>query len=222
MNFIVIGCGRVGAQLAYRLFQKGHKVTVLDYNPGAFKNLPAGFLGRVVEGEATHLDVLRRAGIEHADGIAVVTSEDSINAVVGHVARSAFNMTNIVVRNFDPVWRPMLDAFNLQVISSSSWGAQRIEELLYNAEIRSVFSAGNGEVEIYEFTVPAAIEHLNLSELLPESGCLPVGLTRAGQAILSSSETVLERGDVVMVSATLAGIEGLQKRLQTLQERTLI
>ena len=30
MNFIVVGCGRVGAELAYRLFKSGHQVVVVD------------------------------------------------------------------------------------------------------------------------------------------------------------------------------------------------
>lgn len=30
MKTIVVGCGRVGAELAYRLYQKGHDLTVID------------------------------------------------------------------------------------------------------------------------------------------------------------------------------------------------
>ena len=52
MNMIVVGCGRVGAELASRLHQKGHKVTVIDQTANSFNTLPADFLGRTVEGEA--------------------------------------------------------------------------------------------------------------------------------------------------------------------------
>lgn len=218
MNFIVVGCGRVGAQLAYRLFQNAHKVTVVDSNPAAFRNLPSDFLGRVVEGEATHQEVLARAGMEQADGLAVVTNSDSINAIIGHIAKSVYNLTNVVVRNYDPAWRPMLDAFHLQVISSTTWGAQRIEELLSYAELRTVYSAGNGEVEVYEFTIPSEWENHQLVDLLPEEGCIPVGLTRSGAAILPNGETLLMRGDILAVSATFDGIQAIEKRLETLQE----
>jgi trk system potassium uptake protein TrkA len=38
MNIIVVGCGRVGAELAQRLSEKGHKVTVIDQTTAAFNN----------------------------------------------------------------------------------------------------------------------------------------------------------------------------------------
>jgi trk system potassium uptake protein TrkA len=218
MNIIVIGCGRVGAELAYRLYQKGHQVTVVDQLDTAFDNLPPDFRGRMVEEEVLNQDVLRRAGIEQADGLAAVTNSDSVNAVVAHVARTAYHVPNVVVRNYDPSWRPLHEAFGLQVVSSASWGAQRLEELLYHAEIRTVFSAGNGEVEIYEFSVPEAWHGRSLQDLLPEGQCLAVALTQAGRAILPSYETLLEAGDVVLLSATATGIEVLRQRLSSVQE----
>src|SRR5574341_504399 len=146
MKIIVVGCGRVGAELAYRLFQKNHKVTVIDQTAAAFTNLPNDFIGLTIEGEATNQNVLHRAGIESADGL---------NAVVAHVASTVFGINNVVVRNYDPKLRVILEAFNLQLVGSSSWGAQRLEELIAHIELRAVFSAGNGEVEIYEFSVPS-------------------------------------------------------------------
>jgi trk system potassium uptake protein TrkA len=134
------------------------------------------------------------------------------------VARAAYHVPNVVVRNYDPSWRPLHEAFGLQVISSASWGAQRLEELLYHAEIRTVFSAGNGEVEIYEFSVPEAWHGRSLQELLPEGQCLAVALTRAGRAILPSDEMLLEAGDVVLLSATADGIEVLRQQLSSAQE----
>ena len=218
MNIIVVGCGRVGAQLAYRLFLNAHRVTVVDSNPAAFRNLPSDFLGRVVEGEATHQDVLLRAGIEQADGLAVVTNSDPINAIIGHIALTTYNLPNVVIRNYDPTWRPMLDAFHLQVISSTTWGAQRIEELLSNSEMRTVYSAGNGEVEVYEFTIPVVPEGFQLAELFPKEGCIPVGLTRSGSAILPTNDTLLQRGDIIAVSATFTGVQELVKRLKILRD----
>ena len=215
MNIVVVGCGRVGAELAYRLFQKGHQVAVIDQVASAFDNLPEDFRGRTVEGEVLAQDVLRRAGIEQAEGLAAVTNSDSLNAVVAHVARTVYHVPQVVVRNYHPHWRPLHEAFGLQVVSSTSWGAQRIEELLYHADARSVFSAGNGEVEIYELVVPEAWRGHSLEDLLPTGQCLAVALTRAGRAMLPSQAARLEGGDVLHLSATLAGIEALRHRLNS-------
>jgi len=100
----------------------------------------------------------------------------------------------------------------LQVISSTSWGAQRLEELLYHGEIRTLFSAGNGEVEVYELTIPSLWAGRRMGDLFREGVC-GVAHTRAGRAALPADDTILEQGDVVQVSATLEGIEWLRARL---------
>jgi trk system potassium uptake protein len=218
MNVIVIGCGRVGAELAYRLFKRGHQVTVVDEVAAAFDNLPPDFRGRTLEGEVLSQDVLRRAGIDGAQGIAVVTPSDSANAVIAHVAREVYHIPNIVVRNYDPHQRPLLEAFGLQIVSPSSWGAQRIEEIVSGLAVHTVFSAGNGEVEIYEFVVPSIWKGRRLGDLLAVGKCLPVSLTRAGQAVLPADDTVVEAGDVVHVSATLEGVAALRKQFNGARE----
>ncbi len=219
MNVIVVGCGRVGVELAYRLFKKGHQVTVIDRVAAAFGNLPPDFRGRTVQGEVLNQDVLCRAGIEQADGLAAVTNSDSLNAVVARIANTVYHLTNVVVRNYDPRWRPILEAIGLQVVSSSSWGAQRIEELLYHTQVRTLFSAGNGEVEIYEFEVPSTWHGRPLQEFVPAEQGLAVAVTRAGRAMLPSAVAHLQAGDVVLLSATLEGMEALRQRLALPEER---
>jgi trk system potassium uptake protein TrkA len=213
MKYIVVGCGRVGAELASRLNRQGHEVTVVDQAEESFHNLATDFQGRTVEGEVLNRNVLRRAGIEEADGLAAVTTSDSLNAVIAHAARSLFRVPRVVARNYDPQRLAIFEAFNLQVVSSSSWGAQRIEEMLYHQDVRTVFSAGNGQVEIYEVGVPQKWEGRRLAELAPGEGLRVVAHTRAGKAALPAEDLVLKDGDVLHVSATLDGIQALRARL---------
>jgi trk system potassium uptake protein TrkA len=219
MNIIIVGCGRVGSELAYRLFQKGHNVTIIDYTAASFQNLHPDFRGLTIEGEALNRDVLHRAGIESADGFVAVSNSDSLNAVVCYLARIAYGIQNVVVRNYDPTYRPLHEAFGNQIISSSSWGAQRFEEMLNHAEMRTVFSAGNGEVEIYEFSVEESWDGKRLGDLLPGDVCVPVSLTRSGIAILPNCDTILAENDVVLVSATFEGIEQVRQHLSPRSER---
>jgi trk system potassium uptake protein len=218
MNFVVVGCGRVGSDLAYRLSKNNHSVVVIDIYPEAFDHLPPDFKGRMVEGEGLAQDVLHRAGIQEADGLAAVTDSDAVNAVIAHVAKTVFDIDYIVVRNTDPAWRPFQEAFGVQIVSSASWGAQRIEELLYPTATPIVFSAGNGEVEIYECAVPDAWDGAHLQEMLPDHGIVPVSITRAGRAELPVLEMVLASGDLLHLSATLEGIEALRVQLSRRME----
>ena len=212
MNIIVVGCGRVGAQLANRLSQRGHHVTVVDVVPTAFENLGAGFRGRTLEGDVLTQDLLRRAGIEQADGLAAVTNSDTLNVVVGHIAHTLYNVPSVVCRNYEPRYRSLYSTFNLQEISSALWGAQRMEEMLEDATLRTVFSAGDGEVEVYEMMVPRAWGGRTLNDFLGDCACV-VALTRAGRASLPAPDTKLEFGDILHLSATLEGIEKLRERI---------
>ncbi len=218
MNMIIIGCGRVGSELAYRLFQKGHRVSIIDTNQSTFSSLPPDFLGRTIEGEALNQDILHRAGIEEADGLACVTGSDPLNVVIAHIARIIYKVPRVVSRNYDPAYREMHEAFGLQTVSSSSWGAQRIEELMIHAEMRTVFSAGNGEVEIYEVGIPAKLNGKPLQEILPAANCCPVSLTRAGKATLVDPGTLLQEGDLLLVSATFEGIEEVRGQINAARE----
>jgi trk system potassium uptake protein TrkA len=214
MNFIVVGCGRVGAELCYHLFKRGHQVVVVDINKEAFNRLHPEFRGRTLEGEGLAEGVLERAGIREADGLAAVTNSDTLNAVVAHAARIIYNVPNVVARNYDPNLRSVIEAFGLQIVGSTYWGAQRVEELLMNPSQRMVYSAGNGEVEVYEIQIPSTWDGHTLGELLePLKQCYPVALSRAGHSLLPDATIRLQDGDMLDVSSTFEGIGALTERL---------
>ncbi len=213
MKIIVVGCGRMGAELAYRLYQRGHDVAVIDANSSAFNHLPTDFQGRFYEGDTLSYDVLHRAGIEHCDALAAVTNSDALNLVIAHTAKVSFNVRNVVARNYDPNCRELYEVFNIQVISATGWAAQRLEEMIYHSEIRTVFSAGNGEVEVYELKVPASLDGKPLQALLEQTETVPVSLTRAGKSVLPSADFKLQENDIVHISATLDGITALRQRV---------
>jgi trk system potassium uptake protein len=213
MKAIVIGCGRIGAELAYRLYKRGHDVSVVDNVAASFANLPADFQGRIHEGDALNQDVLIRAGIQTCDVLAAVTNNDALNMVVSHIARTEYKVSNVIARNYNPHTRELFEVFDIQVVSSTSWGAQRIEELMYHSEARTIFSAGNGEVEIYELVIPAAWAGKTVEQLIPCSDCKPLAVTRGGRAFIPDNSTVLLERDLLNVAATFDGIEETRKNL---------
>jgi trk system potassium uptake protein len=130
MYIIVVGCGRVGSDLAGRLSRKGHDVTVVDHVGSHFKHLDPEYRGRIIEAEPLEEGVLQKAGIARADALAAVTSSDTTNAVVAHVARTIFSVPVVVSRNYDPRWLTLHQTLGLNAVSSTLWGSERIEELL--------------------------------------------------------------------------------------------
>ncbi|HSM72665.1 MAG TPA: TrkA family potassium uptake protein, partial [Anaerolineales bacterium] len=200
--------------LSYHLFKSGHQIAVVDIKKEAFNRLHPDFRGRTLEGEGLAENILERAGIREADGLAAVTNSDALNAVVSHAAREFFNVPVVVARNYDPSLRSVIEAFGLQTVGSTVWGAQRVEEMLMNPSEKVVYSTGNGEVEIYEIHIPAEWKGRTLGDLLgPLKECYPVALTRAGRSFLPDAETKFQTDDLLNVSSTFEGIGELTARL---------
>jgi trk system potassium uptake protein TrkA len=118
-----------------------------------------------------------------------------------------------VARVYDPARAPLFEQLGLQTIASSSWGAQRIEQLLLHPGLESVYAAGHGEVQVYEIVVPEAWHNRRLAELLPAGQAMPVSITRAGRAQIPANDLVLSRADVLHVSASAQGADTLRERL---------
>ena len=213
MYVIVVGCGRVGSELAHRLFRQGHEVTVVDESGASFRNLHPDYRGRTIEGSVLSEEVLKRAEVARADGLAAVTNSDTVNAVVGHAAREVFGIRNVVVRNFDPRLLPLHQSFRHRVVSSTVWGAERIETLLHHPEEQSLLSLGASEIEVFELRVSDGWSGRTIRELLSGLDAVPVTLTRAGIAELARLETDLARGDLLKVATAAGCLAELQARL---------
>jgi len=124
----------------------------------------------------------------------------------------------VVVRNYEPQCQPMLEAFGFQAVSASIWGAQRLEELLYHHDMKVVFSAGNGEVEIYEVVIPQALDGTKMADCIQIENLQPVSLTRSGKAAIPTPDLLVKAGDILHVSATFAGITSFHQWLSKVGE----
>jgi len=103
MNVLILGCGRVGSTLARQLSQAGHTVSILDLTSDAFRRLGTKFKGLRVVGTGMDQDVLKRAGIEHADAFIAVTQGDNTNIMAAQIARNVFNVPGVHARIYDPI-----------------------------------------------------------------------------------------------------------------------
>ena len=86
-NVIVVGCGRVGSQLANMLSDNGSNVCVIDRSADAFANLGRNFNGSTLQGVGFDEDTLVKAGVDDCDVVAAVTQLDNTNLMVAEVAR---------------------------------------------------------------------------------------------------------------------------------------
>ena len=102
MKALIIGCGRVGSNIALQLDREGWDVTAVDEKEEVIGRLGDHWTGGFVLGHGMDTDVLREAGIEDADAVVVATDGDNTNIVIGQVAQKRFANECVVVRLLDP------------------------------------------------------------------------------------------------------------------------
>ena len=128
MNVIIMGCSRVGAQLAGTLDASGHKVTVLDVEPYAFRKLPSTFNGVAMVGSGLEDESLKKAGIEEADVFVSATQGDNRNVMACQIAKHIYHVQKVVSRIYDPIREEMYRNLGLDTVSPTKVVAELLKE----------------------------------------------------------------------------------------------
>jgi trk system potassium uptake protein TrkA len=213
MRIIIVGCGRMGAGLARTLSRRGHEVTVVDRDPSSFERLGSSFRGETVSGGGIDRDVLLKAGIERADGMAAVTAIDEVNVVAARLARQVFRVPKVVARIYDPHKAEIYRRLGLQNISPVTWGINRIIDLLCFSRMDTVISLGSGEVDIVEVEIPHLLVGRTVNELTVYGEIHVVAVSRRGKTFLPMLGTEFHGGDLVHLALLAASADRLKTLL---------
>jgi len=130
MKVIIMGCSRVGAQLARLLDADGHSVTILDREAYSFRRLPPDFGGTALIGHGLHEESLKKAGIEEADVFIALTQGDNRNVMSCQIAKHVFNVPRVICRIYDPLRQELYNTLGLEALSPTTIFAQLLKEKL--------------------------------------------------------------------------------------------
>lgn len=120
LYIIVVGCGRLGSQLANDLSKLGHSVVVVDRDENSFIKLSVDFSGFMIEGDATQIKVLEQAKTEKADVFIAATSDDNINLLVSQTADKIYKVKLVLTRIFDLKKEKIFAILNIKAICPTS------------------------------------------------------------------------------------------------------
>ncbi|MBI4288555.1 MAG: TrkA family potassium uptake protein [Chloroflexi bacterium] len=133
MKVVIMGCGRVGAQLAALLDSDGHEVTILDVDSTSFRRLPPTFSGVALLGDGTDQEALVKAGIEETSAFVAVTQGDNRNVMAAQIAKHIFNVPRVLCRIYDPLRRDLYEDLGLEAFSPTTIFAQLLRDKLVEA-----------------------------------------------------------------------------------------
>jgi len=213
MHIVVVGCGRVGSELAASLEAGGHSVAVVDKQPRSFARLPATFGGRTVEGYGFDRSTLVAAGIEEASALAAVTNGDNSNIVTARVARENFGIERVVARIYDPRRAAIFQRLGIPTVATVSWATDQVLRRLMPDDAHSDWLDAGGSVALVELALPAALAGAKVAEL-DEPGRWNLGvLTRLGRAQVPTADQLVQDGDIGHFVVAVDAIDQLRQRL---------
>jgi trk system potassium uptake protein TrkA len=207
MKAIIMGCGRVGEQVARLLAKESHDITIIDYDGNALARLGPDFKGRKVKGVGFDKGVLIEAGIETADAFAAASSSDNANIIAARIARNIFHVPRVVARLYDPRRAEIYRRLGLMTISSTTWGAERIRELLVHSDLDTVMTFGNGEVSMLVVEATPQMVGRGIRTLNIPGEIQVISITRQNQALIPITGTEFREGDVVHLVVLASAME---------------
>lgn len=198
MNVLIVGCGREGSELARSISQKGHSVTIVDADAANFDRLGPDFRGRTVQGYSIDRGTLERAGIEQTDAFAATTTSDNENIVAARIARDVFQVTRVVARVYNPGRREVYERMGLQSITSTSWGARRLEQILLHPGVIDL-EIGRGGIKVLSVRVPEQWRDLPVTNVC-EGNAVVCAIERGDRTFVPRPEERLQPGDIAALS----------------------
>jgi trk system potassium uptake protein TrkA len=212
MKIIIMGCGRVGEQLSLLMAGEGHDVVIIDQDQDALNRLQPSFPGQKIKGVGFDRSVLVRAGIEQAEGFASTSSSDNANIVAARMARNVFQVPRVVARLHNPRRAEIYRRLGLVTISSTTWGARRISELLTHSDLAPVVSFGSGEVSLLDIELPPNFAGRTVKDLTVAGEIAVAAVTRDGHAVMPSLGFELADRDtlhLVVLASAMSRLEAL-------------
>jgi len=215
VHVVVIGCGRVGSELAGALEQMNHTVAVVDKNARAFRRLPKDFAGTTVVGFGFDRDDLAAAGIDKAGAYASVTSGDNSNILCARIARETYGIEHVVARIYDPRRALIYQRLGIPTVATVSWTTDQVMRRLLPAEEQPhEWLDPSGKVCLLDYPIPAKWAGKKLAPLSEPGVFWLVAITRLGAAQVSTPSAIGQDGDILHFAADVSALDTLRDRLE--------
>lgn len=211
MYVIIVGCGRVGSELAKLLSNEGHDVVVIDKAQSSFDRLSGDFNGITLVGNGFDIALLKQAGIERADAFCAVTNGDNTNLISAQVAKRIFKVSKVIARVYDPQRAHIYAALGLDIISGTILFAAMLRDKIIESRFSSYLieskDLGVLEVEVKNALIGKTIQDVNVAQEF-----LVVAIRRLDGVIIPEPQTVLKSMDVLMGIVKVTSLKKIKEK----------
>lgn len=105
---------------------------VIDRVETTLNDLSPDFSGFRINGDATHMAVLKQAKLKNADLLIATTHEDNVNLMVAQVAKKIFQVPHVLARVFDPRREEVYAQLGIDTVCPTSVAADMFLQAVAN------------------------------------------------------------------------------------------
>jgi len=197
MYIIIVGCGKVGSELARLLADSGHNVVAIDKDPASFQRLGADFNGVTIAGNGFDVDLLKEAGIEQADAFCTVTDNDNANIMSGQVAKKIFHIPRVITRINDVQYAHIYKELGIDIVNSTTFLASLIRNKIVESRFTS-FLLEDSRISPIEIVAGEKSVGKRVEELILPGEFLIVAILKKKELIIPRPKDKVERGDLLV------------------------
>lgn len=211
MYVVIVGCGRVGAELARLLSQEGHDVVVIDQKGSSFARLGEAFNGVTIRGSGVAPKTLQEAGIAKAQIFCSLTNSDNINIMASQVAKGIFKVPRVIVRVYDPSKATIYKALGFDILSETTLFASMIRDKITDP-LFSGYLIETRELGVLEFPVPEHLLGKRVEEINIPQECIITAIRRhRGLPVIPDNKMIVGHGDVLLAVVKIGSVEKVKK-----------
>lgn len=180
--------------------RRGHSVAVIDQDPDAFRRLGPDFHGATVKGVGFDRRVLVAAGIREADGFAAVSSGDNSNVLAARVVRETYGIDNVVARIYDQARAEVYERLGIPSVATVRWASDQVLRRLLPEGSEPQWRDPSGMVRLIQVGAHDGWVGQQIGAIEAALHARIPFLTRFGQGLVPTDETLLQDGDILYVA----------------------
>ncbi|MDR0944313.1 MAG: TrkA family potassium uptake protein [Ruminococcus sp.] len=217
MKVTIVGGGKVGYYLIRTLLEHKHQPTVIEVDKGVCERLANELEIPVVCGDATRIDTLESAAVEHSSAFISVTGYDQVNLIACQLARNKFGIKKTIAKSNNPKNVEIMKRLGIDnVINSTDSIAMMIEREVDISKIKQLLTLNHGEVSISQIDLPEdyAWDGKLLKDIKSNILFNIVSITRGETLMIPRGETELHSGDKLLVISESDSVKSLKNILK--------
>lgn len=212
MNIVIIGAGRIGFNLAQKLIQDKHVVTVIEKDRAKCEGISLSLDALVIKGDGCEPRFLEDAEVGRADVVVAVTADDEDNLVACQLAKEVFGVRRTVARVNNPKNEHIFTELGVDVpVNATKIIAKIIEEEVSFEDFINLMTFKRGKLALVRVDLSSDSPVINKcvkDVALPENSVL-VTIVRGESIIVPKGDTMLQKGDDVVALTAIENEQAL-------------